>query len=259
MNKETLNSLILEPNQTVTVSSDELVSLVNEYPYFQAAHVLLLHNFKITGNCLFDEQLLTSALQIADRNKLYNLLNSLSIAPEFKALNESATEQPRVKFQTIREHADFQLEENQPVESLAEDQFHQPSDLVGEKSELLDLEETNIPITAYPEEVPNEIILDPATDTITPVTDRFSLIDKFLEDIPVFTPVPITEDQHPVDVAYESIKEDVEVVTETLAAIYMNQQLFEKAIGVYEKLILKNPEKSTYFASRIEEIKKLIK
>jgi hypothetical protein len=48
-------------------------------------------------------------------------------------------------------------------------------------------------------------------------------------------------------------------VTETLAEIYLNQGLLSKAISAYEVLSLKYPEKSSFFADRIRDIKKQLK
>ncbi|MBR5183525.1 MAG: hypothetical protein IKW15_03540 [Bacteroidales bacterium] len=49
--------------------------------------------------------------------------------------------------------------------------------------------------------------------------------------------------------------ESMDFVTETLAAIYADQGYYEKAIDAYAKLILLYPEKSSYFASLVNEIK----
>ena len=55
----------------------------------------------------------------------------------------------------------------------------------------------------------------------------------------------------------KSVLENDELITETLANIYFEQKNFDKALNAYEKLSLKYPEKSVYFASRIEEIENL--
>jgi len=48
---------------------------------------------------------------------------------------------------------------------------------------------------------------------------------------------------------------ETDLISEPLADIYIKQELFDKAILVFEKLTLKYPEKNIYFANRILEIK----
>uniref|UniRef100_UPI003216D046 hypothetical protein n=1 Tax=uncultured Draconibacterium sp. TaxID=1573823 RepID=UPI003216D046 len=55
----------------------------------------------------------------------------------------------------------------------------------------------------------------------------------------------------------KSVAENDEIITETLASIYFQQNNFEKAQQAYQKLSLKYPEKSVYFAARIKEIEVL--
>ena len=67
-------------------------------------------------------------------------------------------------------------------------------------------------------------------------------------------------ESHPVmDLSEPGSEEKGTFITETLARIYVNQGYYTKAINIYEKLTLQFPEKSAYFASRIEKIKELIK
>jgi len=84
------------------------------------------------------------------------------------------------------------------------------------------------------------------------------LLDAFLLNQPRI-PAPSNDKQEVLDdISMDSLQEDESFMTETLAGIYMKQGYYLKAIKAYEKLSLKYPEKSIYFATQIEKIKELI-
>jgi hypothetical protein len=60
------------------------------------------------------------------------------------------------------------------------------------------------------------------------------------------------------DFSVKSVEESEDLMTETLAEIHIKQQRYQKAVDIFERLNLKYPEKSAYFARRIEEMEELI-
>ena len=80
------------------------------------------------------------------------------------------------------------------------------------------------------------------------------LLEKFINEQPTISR-PVKGFYNPVKNARESIEESDDMVTETLAKIYALQKNYSKAITAYEKSILLYPEKKTFFASRIENLR----
>ena len=84
------------------------------------------------------------------------------------------------------------------------------------------------------------------------------LIDKFISANPRIDPSRERTAQPAEDLSRPYVEERGGFLTETLARIYVNQGYYSKAIDIYEKLSLKFPEKSSYFATQIEKIKAII-
>jgi tetratricopeptide (TPR) repeat protein len=80
------------------------------------------------------------------------------------------------------------------------------------------------------------------------------LIIKFIKESPKITPRKETATQ---DLDIDNSMDNSSIASETLAEIFLAQGLYEQSIECYNKLILLNPEKSIYFARKINEIRNI--
>ena len=89
------------------------------------------------------------------------------------------------------------------------------------------------------------------------IDDKFDLIDSFIhnKEKKLDPQIPYKIE----DLSEKSWITTDELMTETLAKVFVKQKKYDKALEAYQILGLKYPEKNSFFALRIKEIKKLQK
>ena len=102
----------------------------------------------------------------------------------------------------------------------------------------------------------------PAPQEEQPIKKKsHQIIDNFLKiDTPKIIPsfqLDTKQSTHESTKNKEVTESNDDLMSETLANIYIKQKHYDKAIGIYEKLRLKYPEKNVYFACRINDLEKL--
>ncbi|MDO4782612.1 MAG: hypothetical protein Q4A09_05255 [Capnocytophaga felis] len=264
----------------------ELDHIVKEYPYFQAARVLQLKVLHSEGNYRYNKALKLAAVHVLDRSVLYEFIHSKAVVPDVSALKQDLNEiKKAVQRQEAKENAEVVSVNYQPSETFTTPQVPKSifdEDIFSEKfirqgdieSILVYKEEMNdlIPekaaekegavwgnkvdsISEWLKNISEDKEVQPSEYKDDNVAKKFHLIDKFLETNPKIEP---TKDYSSnVNLANEVKTDPRQLMTETLAQVYVNQKKYKQAIQAYEILILKNPEKSAYFASQIQEIKNL--
>jgi len=84
------------------------------------------------------------------------------------------------------------------------------------------------------------------------------IISNFIRKEPKIKP-PQTKFFKPEDMAQQSAVEDFTFVTETLANIYLQQELYTKATEAFRRLMDKHPDRREYFEGRIAEVETIKK
>lgn len=270
----------------------EVSELINIFPYFQSAYLLLLKGLQNTSDVKFENQLRTSAMHIADREVLYYLLKKETAKEEVTEAETPKTiiaemensESQQVVIDSAKNSEDFineiekdsvtgEEEENRFDSTIliSEEYYEDDAAILVIDGESGSVEERIIymdPGFSVPEpaellEIEQEEKTTGQAETVKePVSKKLlqsELIDRFIISNPrieprrekIETPIP--------DISTPYVEERGGFVTETLARIYITQGYYSRAIDIYEKLSLKFPEKSSYFASQIEKVKELLK
>ncbi len=239
MDRVTFNNAILSEGELNAMSIDSLRLLVEQFPYFQTARILLLKKLKDEDNIAFDRELKKSAVCIWDRAKLYVYLNAFvkggerSALPELSLITTSGRKVDNV---------------SASYSSEADTTFNY----------LFLSEEENTDSSDYAKTESEEVLGSANSDKI--LESEWSLIEQFtnLENVRIKPP----RDQSQVpqgNLAAGSIVENNSILTETLAKIYVKQKKYDKAISIFRSLSLKFPDKNAYFAAQIEELDILLK
>jgi len=214
----------------------QLKSVVEEYPYFQTARMLYLKNLQVEKDLFFPVELRKMAFYAPDRKKLFFWIEK----DKFVSFNFDNLEEKEVAEQlnTFASIDSFLASENTVKE---EPLFGRNTDSLASTDYLSLLSEE-----------------DKNNFTHTQPLKHQKTIDDFIEKNKQ-SPIKIkwNEDENEMT-EWPQPSEKTEFLGETLAKIYLKQKKYEKALKIIQNLSLQYPEKSTYFAPQIEELKKLI-
>ena len=274
MTKDQFLNFIKNPNALDTTSSVLLADVLNDYPYFQTAHLLYLKSLYNSKSTKYTQQLKVAATYANDRKKLYELVMQEDLQQKIK-LSEKSTEMDQKLKQNDTSIEKQILEEAVNASITLEVENNKKTDTQSYELKEIDSKkpkETNISKTGkklFREWLYMHRDSDASKKPNTPDISS-TIIDKFIKDNPSISR-NTNEDKSdkekttqnaeffsPTNTARLSIIDQEDFVTETLANIYEKQGYLNKAIKAFETLSLKNPEKSDTFAARIEKIKRKI-
>jgi hypothetical protein len=273
---------ILTPEQT-----RELEDILEEYPFFQAARAIHLKGLKSLDSFKYNDALKMTAAHTTDREVLFDLITSaefaqheiadsllgrstklddkVAISEEIEPNHEASiilgeTEEKSPLPQNLKDAeqilnpALFETKEASPKNktTTTKDSLQLGKPLVFDKNEKHSFNEW-LQLTSKVK------IQKTGTNQVDDQEKRkkFELLDKFLEEKPKIVPNETAVAK--IDMT-ESIKMNQnELMTETLARVYLEQKKYKKAIQAFKILSLKYPEKSGFFADQIRAVKNLQK
>ena len=268
MNKSLFTEYLREPAKLDSLSIPGLSELAKQFPYSSLVHTLLAINLHKEGHVRYESQIRLTASLSPDRNLLRLHLRDISrsgqavLPDEYTQAGNSPFEVP-VEEISAKNSKPFTPEDSAPENAVnqesAENDTRQESaaitnDETPDSDEHLrrrSLEELKRLVAERLGQMKKE-----QTDEEKPQLSPDQIIEKFILENPTISR-PKAEFFNPMNVAQHSVVDQENIVSETLAKIYLKQGLIDKAIKVFEKLSLKYPEKSSYFAALIEDSKNI--
>jgi hypothetical protein len=267
LNKDTFIKLVASPT---TITADELKSLesVSEnFAYSNLANILIAKANKDNGSMFANQKLKRAALFTSGRDKLRKLMQG-EVTSKF------------IEVESKPKHTLDEIFESLAIAKARKDT--EPNlDLVPISESLVDLVEKKTPeieksvtLKFYvhtqgfgkdPKKVKIDLISEylayrsePKIETVD-VDIQSEIIRNFLssDESKIIKP-NLDSGYSGEDLSKKSTQEKFEIITENMANIFVKQQKYKKAIEVFEKLMLKYPDKSTYFAEKISELNPLL-
>jgi hypothetical protein len=279
MNVSDFTSLINNPNAVNEKQTLALEKIVAEFPYFQSARALRLKGLYNQDSFRYNYDLKTTAAYTTERSVLFDLITS----DYFLAINKDAYIENVEKIKAIEVVSIEIISENSTsdIRSNALEESILTSIKQSNSVEIATEIQNDFEITAQKLEIGKPLIFSKnekhsfqewlQLSKINPIdrsendfsektkqeleaekNKKLTLIDKFIEENPKIPPLSkeaiIKDFSVPID------EDKSYLMTETLAKVYLEQKKYQKAIQAYEILILKYPEKSSFFANRILDI-----
>ncbi|MAD97899.1 MAG: hypothetical protein CMB99_11290 [Flavobacteriaceae bacterium] len=223
---------ILDKEEAIkAVETAELKSIINQYPYFQAARALYLKGLKNQDHFRYNNELKKTAAHTIDRSILFEYITSENFDQKQHIQEVISQKVSEEQTPSENEAPQKELSIGKPINFKTTDSysFHQWLQL------------STKPI---------------AKKTTDAKSEKEQLIDTFISTNPKIEPLSKHSN---VSVEVAKNEENHQLMTETLAKVYLEQKKYENAIQAYRILSLKYPEKSGFFADQIKRIEILQK
>ena len=223
-----------------TLSIETLENIADKFPYFQLNKTLLLKKYHQQQHFKYNNALKNVAAHTVNREILFDFITHIE-ETNVKEETPNIVQKKQVTKEIIAE--ENTLEEN--IEQQITKPFTFNNSEKHSFNQWLQISTPNpIKREVYKEET-NEKVINP----------KLKIINQFISNNPKISPVKKNIPIDSATVATANTDISNELMTETLAKVYLAQKKYENAIQAYKILSLKYPEKSSLFADQIQRIK----